>query len=785
MSENHSSIPLAHVSMGFSLKSTPIDYFHLSPSIINIPDEHDHIKNGDELDLNLGADEYLTIDHLNIDHSKKETIVFNLPVGKGKTSVCYDLVRKYHAEGYYVIICSPFVKLVEKDKEELAKYFEPHEIFTYLDIEKTTKEHRFSLNWGVKARILIMTTNMLLQNPGEDFYEQAFTKRDYLKQLREVITSSGKKVVFFFDEIHDAVKNFDREFLPNLIKWIDLTHKCFVSSATFTPASVPVLRHISVLTEMSIKVFYSKRLKATTQANLHLHISTEGYSGKFPYTLKKINSLISAYRGRKINILSGYESIVEAFTKTKAPIPLFKPVRDLNANICTGSTKSVFDENTHNIGTNFTTGVNITSANGVLIIIIPPITRSDASYGVFTDGIPSIVQSVARLRNGGDVHIFMYAPNTVIDIEGHKLNIEEKLYTGKGNVNHLTLNDGYLKFVESYNKKYSKVERELFVLSALKESETLKYQPPTLQEDLVKKSQSVLVNKYESFGKGLSPYILWAAINNQFCNATLTSMELITKDYQSIQLTSSNLFDELLELLPTEKRLILRGLPFRAACENIIEYIQRDIKTITNEDDSTEEITLLNKFYLDGIAINIDKLLRKSFFNQALVSILCYLKVGIKSLTKEQYIHTCIANAIAFNNDEITPIIDGYRQLNTVRNEFLKFVDKVSFLNKAGEKLIHTEAYRVLDDIFTADCILAIRLIKANDLLYVGTYSLLQNIENTTVVDDDIKKRVWTEFRKLFTNIGDDRRSFDKEKKYYLVLQPIQANFLVPNVQLL
>lgn len=98
MAENH--IPLAHVNLEFNRKNTPIDYYQLTPSIVNPSEDEVFLTSENYVDLNLRADEYLSVDHLNIDHDKKETIVLNLPVGKGKTNVCYDLIRKIHADGY-------------------------------------------------------------------------------------------------------------------------------------------------------------------------------------------------------------------------------------------------------------------------------------------------------------------------------------------------------------------------------------------------------------------------------------------------------------------------------------------------------------------------------------------------------------------------------------------------------------------------------------------------------------------------------------------------------------
>jgi hypothetical protein len=113
-------------------------------------------------------------------------------------------------------VCSPFQKLVEKDYNELKEGIEFENIFKYTFIEGSKNEYRSSLTWGVEVRIPIMTINCLLGNPGDDQYEQAFVKRDFLNYLFQIIHSSGRKIVFFFDEIHEAVHNFINEFITKI-----------------------------------------------------------------------------------------------------------------------------------------------------------------------------------------------------------------------------------------------------------------------------------------------------------------------------------------------------------------------------------------------------------------------------------------------------------------------------------------------------------------------------------------------------------------------------------------
>jgi hypothetical protein len=779
--------PFTHENLDFRLKNEPIDYFHIDTSILSMGEFA-----VDEIDLSLQPNEYLTMEHLNtIDHNANETIVFNIPVGRGKTERCYDLIRKYYADGYYVIICSPFTKLVEKDYKKMREYFERHEVFNYSDI----KDNRtYALTVGVNARIQVMTINCLLQNPSEDYYEQSFFKSDYLTYLSEIIRHYNKKIVFFFDEIHESVDNFKNEFIPNLLKWQSLTHKCYVSSATHTPASIPIIRYISYLTLCHIKIYFTRRIKGNVQSNLHLHISTEKYSGKSLGALNKLIQLISHYRSsnRKINILSGYKTIIESLVnRTDIRRPLVAKVRQLEPNICTADTRNEFNQQLNNIGTNFKTGVNIESNRGVFIIILPIISNEKANYGIFHDGVPSIIQSIARLRNGGDIHIFMYAPDTIIDLDGHREYLDEKLVNGKASIASIIINDSYTNFRERYDRKVATISNELELIASFELEEVspeLKYHYPTFQEELINKSQDILLRGHESFGKGLCSYVLWAAINNQFCNATLRTIELITKDYQNKPLTSGNLFEELLALLSTEQKQVLRGESFKLACISLFRYIQRSTITHTEEGNgSTEQVTVLNKFTYNGVKKNPSQLLKITAFNQAIVNVIYFLKKDeIRPISKETYIHTCISNALANPNGNIPDLIDAYTRLHNVKQQFSQFVIYNTATNRNSGNVIHIDSHAQLSDEFISECITTIRLLKSNDLFFKNTYSFLQEIELTgsITVNPDLKRSIWSEFKKLFTKIGEDRKSHNGEKnKYNFVPENAFSDYSLQDIQ--
>ncbi|WP_449400502.1 hypothetical protein [Chryseobacterium wanjuense] len=67
-----------------------------------------------------------------------------------------------------------------------------------------------------------------------------------------------------------------------------------------------------------------------------------------------------------------------------------------------------YDSAKINIGTNFTTGVNIKAEEHNFIIILPIEAKIDfISYrGVFTSGLNAVTQSLARQRKQGDIYVF-------------------------------------------------------------------------------------------------------------------------------------------------------------------------------------------------------------------------------------------------------------------------------------------------------------------------------------------------------------------------------------------
>lgn len=76
--------------------------------------------------------------------------------------------------------------------------------------------------------------------------------------------------------------------------------------------------------------------------------------------------------------------------------------------------KNRYDNDKCNIRTNFKTGVSIKKEKHAFIIIMPP--RSTKMWfrnksGIFSDGVNSIIQALARQRKPGEIHIILSKPD--------------------------------------------------------------------------------------------------------------------------------------------------------------------------------------------------------------------------------------------------------------------------------------------------------------------------------------------------------------------------------------
>lgn len=245
--------------------------FHTTEKIIISPDGQGYIKDS------LAS---------HIELHDKNTVVVNAGVGQGKTTAIIDIVKQYYDNTDYVIfIASPFVSLVEQYyKDILEKDIPEANVFRY----ETLGNEELTNFW--RKRVHIVTVNCLLGNPGEDAFINSSVKRYYLNRLVKYCEKKNKKVIFIYDEIHDAIHNFQEKYIFNLWKWRNVILKNYIISATYNEASKVVIEYLAELTDDKIQIIESERVKIPEkQSELFLHYNNEQF---YKYDDKIITNLI-------------------------------------------------------------------------------------------------------------------------------------------------------------------------------------------------------------------------------------------------------------------------------------------------------------------------------------------------------------------------------------------------------------------------------------------------------------------------------------------------------------
>ena len=720
----------------------------------------------------LADNQHLSVDnHLNvIDHACEETVILNIQVGKGKTTACYTLIEKYARDGYKVIVLSPFKKLVEKDFISIARIGLP--TFHY---EQLAGDGHLLYEEYLECAVQVMTINCLLGNPGTDRYAQAAVKRDYLFHLRQHCRNTRQKVVMFFDEVHESINNFHAQYIPNLMEWEPLVHKCFVASATFTSASVPVIKYISLITAQRLSIIETPRVLTQNPAKLHLHIVNEEYRAKHLLPLSQLVEVIESNRGKHIHILTGYKRLTTTLTTSVQSgdkgSDIINSVRALSPVIITGDQDNPFNEANNNIGTAFKTGIDIKDPNSVFIIIIPPI-RENSEYGIFSDGLPSVIQSFARIRSVGDIHVFMHKPSTIIYTAQE--NVQRLLFFAPTTreIEYKPQNSFYSLLTESYQRDKARKQAMIDKLAQMQNVGHIRldYGYPSFADVLIEESENLLVKNEYSFGKELSPYILWAALNSQFTNAKLHQITFTQRRLLYKQMDK----DKVIEIL---KDIIDEEVLSQATKMSLIE----GVNFIANYLEGFEDSTL--RFVHSGRTIQPDRLWFSPFYPQGIVNLWLESLIGQSiSLTKEDYV---LASALATSNPH-TPRTDktyAYNVLNRLRVRFLREIAALAIVTDKDEVIIHKDAYLQLSDILVGRAVVASKWLNSHDeLLRVKAYQFLPNLQGQSV--NAIKSSIFKEFRDCFTNIKNHRRSYRGQKEQFLLIEGQLGRALPPELRL-
>lgn len=739
---------LQQTNIPFTLVKRPIDYFSLesgyfptpfSPTKTIIP-----LYAGDYLDMKKHFTSF--------DYYKKETVALNFQVGQGKTTLCYDLIEYYEKNGYIVIVCSPFLKLIDKDYAEIKnrisspttrktgiggplkkvfKYSDVKEMDDYLDSKSNTASAQYTVH--------IMTINCLLGNSGDNVVEQAFLKRNYIQNLLDA--AKGRKVVLFLDEIHEAVHNFTPSLIPNLLKWNGSIEKVFIASATFTPAAVQVIKIASMLTDYNVQIWESKRIKNLKQAAIHLHIANFSNNVENAY-LKIINNEIAKYQtnNRPVSVITGTKILAQKISMDKSMFLTIvtsakkskKKYSPTTINQLVSKNNITYQKGQNNIGTTFKTGVNIDDPNEALFVVLP-YTGTTHRNSIFSDGISSIIQSMGRLRNGGEIHVFMNEPKVLVG-QPQKYPL---IFNPTPIQPFLPINQSYTEVQNLYSTTVKNISHEIAIMESglsiattnniVASKERFGIWFPNLIEYYLTSSQSFIVqHDNASFGRLLSPYTIWAGIYDQFINGTLKQITYYTITATTVKITSSNSNSVFTNII--KKHFNQTGpISFRDAIRTIDVCLGNDI-------DEHNAISPIKYEDEDGKAVTVHNLIARNatYGEQAYKAIYkCCNSVELPfgKNDKGAYINACIVEALACTLPNIDRLTNGYMELAQIKTEFQSIFEKTIQTNSDGRSYSPTSNKdELLDDGFIAKATEILDNLKKSDIVLKSkAFSLLQN----------------------------------------------------------
>lgn len=518
------------------------------------PEDFPHFEVDEKINLTLEngyiGDSFLQ----NINLDEKNTVILNCGVGSGKTTAIINTIKHLYEDPTTVIfIASPYLSLVQQyylDVQEKSNIPESdiyrHEWIGESSIPFTSR------------RIHIITINALLGNPGENSQLNSNHKRQYLNSMVSYCETNDKKVVFIYDEIHDSIHNFREKLIFNLWKWRNVIHKNFIISATFNEASKVVIEYLAELTDKKIQILEAERkCIPSKQSKLYLYFdNATNYTNDNGNLINIIENTLN--KEMDIDILCYSKKLCKSIIKNKqegAGKLLYDKYGD-NINDCTSGlvdnsrvnrdyNKGRFNNEKCNIGTNFISGISIEKENHAFILILPPvITKGDfkSSYGIFSGGINTIIQGLARKRKVGEIHIILPKP-TNFDFESFPFNKTQKLkfkkffeplqyqktrssengITDTKRIEWTSLNNQNSLLQDYYsNELKANVEDCIEYVSANSKNRTdlVRLQFPEYKLFKLENGEDYLTSKYKFLGLDLSGYICYAAATNQFVNCS-------------------------------------------------------------------------------------------------------------------------------------------------------------------------------------------------------------------------------------------------------------------------
>ncbi|UMQ40598.1 DEAD/DEAH box helicase family protein [Chryseobacterium sp. Y16C] len=543
----------------------PIDYFKIQPEdfidIIGLKAEN--VNTHLERSLQNYTLETLELDDngfigesLNekFNFNSKDTTVINCAVGQGKTTaILRQLKREYdNNPNSYFIIAVPLVSLINQyEKDLLDLGINPDDIFNYSVIGRQFLERSIYKSDSypyskILKRVHLVTVNTLLGNAGKDAIMQSDAKFEYIQTLTNNLKQPNKDVYITFDEIHEAISNFSKVGILHLFFWQDIVKKIIVLSATYNIASISVIKYFSLLTDNKIKILDSERIVKRAQSKLFLHYDNSDYFNNLSTLREVVEDTINSNRTLDIicysrtlsdKIVSRESTIGSLLYEKYGEVKLCvsKKIEDIDSD--DEEPMNRYDNSFCNVGTNFKSGVSIDKPNHTLIIILPP-KSSRRTYksnnGIFTEGINSVIQALARQRTVGKIHIIL--PNPIemdySSLRGmseiqrerfeeayNRIAIPVTAIRNRNNVS-TPLNTiiSFSEHKQLINESYEKLAQRLLI--PILDANRFNLDFPDKVEYTLEKAEKILTQN-GFLGRDLACYVTYAAFTNQFYNARL------------------------------------------------------------------------------------------------------------------------------------------------------------------------------------------------------------------------------------------------------------------------
>lgn len=636
----------------------------------------------DKIMIQLDSNGYLGDILVNtIDIKAKSTDVLNITTGCGKTTTIYQLISRINKEEpkAIIIMATPYLALVDKDydalinehhinKDLITKYTE---IKVDLDMEKSS--YQPFLDGYIKGRkIHITTINALLRNPGDTAFEQKMIKTNYFTNLLQHCQNNDHKVYLFLDEVHASIHNFRNEYIFFLTMWKNVMQKCVISTATYTEPVNIVIKHMAYMTNDVINIYETERTKRKVISPLDMAF--------FPYKFPKdrINDLslyLNEYLEKNITNSDKQNFHIICYSRKIAELlykNLFKSDNFFftysNTSLLTSYSDDKYIEGFNHIGTNFSTGVDIKKEGDVLIIIFPFKYKDEdvkGEEGIFYDGLPSILQSVARLRSKGRI-LFIIPPMKAYIKDDMTDELFSKIYTYK-KIDDDSDNDKIKEVLEDFLEDEKKI-LEKFIKrrnnAIVKEQESYmdlikneknitrpEIQFPSKDTFILERGQEFIKYRIYKSGKYITPYVVWAALNDQYVNCSLENV------YHFIRLNHYISVDKICQHLKAT-------LPKNSLNEDFAKFYVDAKKNLTEYDNGQNLLKVKVK------DINIDKVI-------TINTVTIFWKiVEYYYGNKTKIPITSIDNYYKYSvNERRDKISKPYKQLRSIINKINMYVD--------------------------------------------------------------------------------------------------------------